>query len=646
MCCPTKGGPIYHSLVSNVNSNNTSQRNHLGLWKSTDAGATWSLIQTINHETSAYSDLIYIPASRSFHCTFERCRDVSTFQAFAGEISRKLFTKKWADLPQVRMASFPFNEDSSGAIPTTGRPLICHGNIDGGGWGGAGASYSATGAVTNGTSNGIFLQLVQTGANAGGGYANQRGGPWDWPAGEAITLQLIGIKTVSGSNPALGKTIIGNRDSGNGTGWQINSAGSGSLTATAFDGRGTDASGSSGTGSTVKASGTAALNGTRRTMALTISADRTRVRWWKEAADGTFSAGTAADWSLLTKGITGSVSTLIGNQLSSPSDTFVASTGEAVDIYEVRIEHGIERDSGFTAFASLVKESPAAFINAPTAPSIPANDPTLIGSGLQSWLLATRDNGYNAKVDPYGRLPAYMPRQKGSGVLSYADMIASSRVFTVSSTSRGLHYDTDSMVGPCYRMQYSSGAHASGYMIAPAIGIADWQLTMAFSFAGIFWFNSETGSSQVILDSCLGGNLHAGVWLARVNSTGKIQLIISKDGTNTSAYAFVDSAVGNVTINTGKPIFLGLKCAGSGKVRVAYGEYVTPGVAPTLTFTDSSGNITTGGSPIASDLALYVGDSHNTNAAADLRVAKNLLFYNAALADADFQSLASFGAQY
>lgn len=632
MCVDRIGGTIYTQQVSNTNTNLTTFRCNIGVWKSTDGGSTWTFCKTINHEIGAYSAIVCLDGT-NFVSFFEHNRDVNEVDSFAQDIRCATFDKSWLDNTSAfSSVIYYFNEATSGAIPTTGRPLRSQGTaLCGGGYGGSAGTYDSSGIVGDGTAAAAFLQTAMYGYDVTAG-TNQRGGPCDIGL-DAATITFVGVNL---GTTTASRTVASNRTASSGRGWQLTTSTSNRYSFSIGDG----VSNSSGKLSNANTSNS------KRTIVVSITAAGVggrQCRMWRDDGAGTFTEqGAASDFSAITYGVTGGAALALG---SLPD----GSSPHAFSMDALIFERGIARTSDFTHSGNLAKQSVDTF-NGFGGYTPSSNNPATVFANCKSHVLAVTDGGYNCRTDLYGYYPGKATRQPGDPVNSYVDRKTASRLWSVASSARGLVQVRDSIVGPAFRMQFVSGA-GNGYLTCPQH--ADFNFNSDGIFTLIFpviQFNANTGSNQTIWDQCTGSASGSGLYVARVNSSGHVNLILTKGDTiNTLvSESTFGSGSGFGGMSLGTSYFLGFVGQGAGaKVKMYVGPWVTFGVAPVLTAYDSGSNLAAVAASPASCGAPYIGvrNDASTSTLADIRLLRDVIVSRDAASAADMNQIAAFAAE-
>jgi hypothetical protein len=606
LCAASVGGTLYHQMLSNVNTDLSTLRCHIGVWKSTNAGSTWTYCKTICHEISAYSAIACLDGT-NFVSFFEHNRDVVEVDSFAQDIKTAAFDSTWLDdSTAYSSVIYYFNEATSGAIPTTGRPIRNYGTaVCGGGYGGSGGTYDSSGIVGSGSAVAAVLQSTMRGYNQSTGL-NQRGGPCDLGT-DAFTLTFVGLNL--GTTTAA-RVVASNRGSaGTSSGWQLITSTSNRYSFAVHDGAAASSAKQSNTNTTttkrtIVISGTAAGVGGRQ------------IRMWRDDGAGTFTEqGSAVDGSSVVYGVSGAGPLTLGARDDGTSP-------HAFSMDALIIERGIARTSGFTHSGNLTKQTWDSY-NGFSGYTPRANDPETLFTNCKAHLLGRGDGGYGCKTDIYGYYPGKITRQSGDPVNSYRDLKTPSRVWTLASNARGIVQVQDATVGTAFRLQFVSGS-GNGYLTCPASSDFNFNTDGVFTLIfPIIQFRSSTGSNQVIFDQCTGSAANSGLYIARVNSSGAINLILTKgDGSNTLiSESTFGSGAGFGGLSLGTAYYLAFVGAGAGaKMKMYVGAWTSSTQPPTLTAYDSGSNMAAVAASPAACGAPYIGvrNDGNTSSLADI----------------------------
>lgn len=611
------GGNLYCTQVSNANTSVTGNRTCLGLWKSTDGGTSWTFTNMIDGGWVAYSATMCMDGT-NFITVWERNRDINEVASFVQQIGICGYNTTWADAvgTNVRTLTYYFNEATSGAIPTTGHPLRLQGDMYGGGYGGSGGTYTSSGISCTGAAVGAFLSTVSPSNLA----PWQFGGQFD-PGLEAFTINLIGLNPTG--TVGASKNIIGNRTTAaSGQGWSLRTGVGGTAGRYSF-GIGDGTNDSSKTSSTV-----AATSGNKLSMVISVSAAPTRsCRMWLD--DG------AGNWT--ESGSSSSMSTVL-LQVKGPNGTVVGSlpdgsAGTGVDLDGLVFTRGaaLTDTTAFKHSGNFTKTTWDAY-NGFSGYSPNANSPeTVYGSGCKTHLLANIDQGYNCKVDLYGYYPGtHSTIRPGDPVQTVMDLATPTRKWTTASNNRGLIWTNDATVGDCLRMQYVS-ASGNGYLTCPASSDFDFNVTGVFTLCfPMIRFNAETGGTQLFWDQISGTAANSGLYMGRVDTTGKIFVILSKGDGSTSLISDATFGVGAPAIAVGNTYFIALVGKGpTVKPSLVVGQWISNTQTPTLTSYDATAVMASlNGSPAAT-LAPYIGTlAGGGSGGANIRLLRDIFVTN------------------
>lgn len=509
--------------------------------------------------------------------------------------------------PTLRYSKYYFNEEANGVTAqVVGGQIIDYGNLDVRATAGTAAappSYTADGiALSSATADKIILaQADET--------------VWDFKTGDSFTVEVEATLTASTNGVLVGKL------SGS-SGWQ-------------FEVNGGKLKGTIGDGSTITVTGDTTVNsGTpgRKVYALVRNAANDTLQVYIDGVADR-AAGAVTD---TTSGniATGSVACIVG-------DNSAGTLPIGMTVHSITFTRGVPATllSGTQTKRTLPElrrytPSTLAF------PTLSIGTPAL-------WALRTDDLGISSFADLYATERYQVPLRSGDAIRSVVESGGRKRLY--NSEFRRLLYASDAKMGPCFDFDWQSGGVAAGLtnpaLLGATLGYDFVQNSVTFTFCCCVNFKATTGSGQVLIDTCNGSSGNPGFYILRDNSTGKLQVFVSKGSATTKISETGGGS--SIALAYGTTYFVGVVGRGDS---AAYNIYIAPITAdysassptqPTVTkYTGSAAN-NAGAGPFNSTQQLRLGglsgDSLHLNA-----YGKHMMLFSGAATDADMDKLALF----
>lgn len=424
-------GVIYCSLLVDQDL-----RACMAVTRSLNNGGAWSTPRIIDDRMGGYSSLIAVD-SNSLACAYECIGETSDIVA-AGltpndRIELRRFPKSLVTSTTPRQYVLYFNERTSGAIPTTGRPIKGHTADGGDAKGAANGTFTAIGAKCNGTGRGITLCERQTGGLRGG---------WTDIRSDSVTWEF-GYKPTSGSGS---RAILDNRNGTAGQrGFTLLLDASHHLVLTIDDGT-----------NTAVATGTTAIN----------NGTLYRIRWQWNASTKVASIYLNGVLEATDTEASMTLANLVGAQANGCVLGSLTGDGSphVFEITDLRVTRGI-LTSGFWD-GTETKEA-LSVLEPLAATAIPAGDPqTVLGSALKLYLCPTYDDGYSGSMDAYGGWDKQGTRRVGDGACSFIDKVTNKRFNCgpQGGVNRPAFWDSDAQIGPHWRLNWQTTGALSGML--------------------------------------------------------------------------------------------------------------------------------------------------------------------------------------
>lgn len=486
--CPygieTVGGKLYLQAPCDANV----LRSHLKVWESSDDGVTWPVSRILHHNSAGYSDLLAVDAG-SFMSFFEgttatRRSDVDSvtgstnaFYAQGLMLARWPLTWLTRQSNYLRDSHWVFNEATSGAIPTTGRPIKDRGNLRSDAYGGPAGTFTATGIAGDGTGVAVYLCDHVRATDAPYSLPASVHGSATDPYDGSLTIEITNLNI---STATTGAVLLSSQQSGTGSGFKISRSVTANALLIAFiDNAGTPVS---------KVLTTTAVWGTSVTATLRVEYDKTanQLRAYKDGV-ACYSAATS---------LTGHGNIVsAGLALCLGSNYDGTGTEAAFTCGPIRITRGIRTDF---LVGTESRESLTNFLGGYTSSA--TFDPRTDLPGLKMWVGRTDDGGYSARHDYEGGFDVHaLPMVAGRSARSMVDQVMNQQWDPSHSYYSGWWWYEDDFVGPHWIVPDSGfGPYITRARVTAASETLDYpQTTGVFTFFGCF--NRRSFATSLIL---------------------------------------------------------------------------------------------------------------------------------------------------
>jgi len=202
----------------------------------------------------------------------------------------------------------------------------------------------------------------------------------------------------------------------------------------------------------------------------------------------------------------------------------------------------------------------------------------------------------------------------------------------------GCWFDYDSVIGWHVRHSYSTVSGAAGAAEGLLTTLYDFiQNNMTWTFSGCFYFSSNPSHGQTLFSNNNSTSGNPGIDIVRDQTTRKIS-VLAGDGTGPR---FSEQPIANApAMSDAGWYYVGLNCAGSGKIDGYVGPF--PGLLqpPVLTHFQSTNSVARSNGNFASTKVPSIAQRPDGQNAADLR-SKQILLANVAWTAAQHQQAAA-----